>query len=147
MRKVLFLCTGNFYRSRFCEALFNDMASKKPAGWSAFSRGLAIDLADDAVIEHGGEISNHTKERLSELGVSISNTSKKRRALTRFDLNNADIVIAVKEDEHRPMMKESFPDWEDKVNYWDIGDLWHGWTPKKSLEKAEVLVKELYSLL
>ena len=57
------------------------------------------------------------------------------------------IVIAVKEDEHRPMMKESFPDWEDKVNYWDIGDLWHGWTPKKSLEKAEVMVKELYSLL
>ena len=39
--KVLFLCTGNYYRSRFAEMLFNALASRKDLDWTADSRGLA----------------------------------------------------------------------------------------------------------
>jgi protein-tyrosine phosphatase len=39
-RKILFLCTGNFYRSRFAEELFNHLARQKRLDWVADSRGL-----------------------------------------------------------------------------------------------------------
>ena len=35
---VLFLCTGNYYRSRFAEALFNSVARKMNLPWKASSR-------------------------------------------------------------------------------------------------------------
>src|SRR5271169_3864635 len=38
---VLFLCTGNYYRSRFAEILFNSVAGKMGLPWRASSRGLA----------------------------------------------------------------------------------------------------------
>ena len=40
---VLFLCTGNYYRSRFAEALFNSVAGKMGLPWRATSRGLALE--------------------------------------------------------------------------------------------------------
>ncbi|MBN2191381.1 MAG: hypothetical protein JW751_01075 [Polyangiaceae bacterium] len=39
--QVLFLCTGNYYRSRFAEAVFSHGASQRAVGWRALSRGLA----------------------------------------------------------------------------------------------------------
>ena len=40
---VLFLCTGNYYRSRFAEELFNHKAAASGIGWKAQSRALAIE--------------------------------------------------------------------------------------------------------
>src|SRR5579872_4813004 len=42
-KMVLFLCTGNYYRSRFAEALFNSVARKMGLPWRASSRGLALE--------------------------------------------------------------------------------------------------------
>src|SRR6266567_161348 len=42
-RTVLFLCTGNYYRSRFAEVLFNSVAGKMGLAWQASSRGLALE--------------------------------------------------------------------------------------------------------
>src|ERR1700693_5409317 len=42
-KTVLFLCTGNYYRSRFAEVLFNSVAGKMGLPWSASSRGLALE--------------------------------------------------------------------------------------------------------
>ena len=38
---VLFLCTCNYYRSRFAEIVFNHKARKAGLDWQATSRGLA----------------------------------------------------------------------------------------------------------
>ena len=38
-KTVLFLCTGNYYRSRFAEVLFNSLAGKMGLPWKASSRG------------------------------------------------------------------------------------------------------------
>ncbi len=46
---ILFLCTGNYYRSRFAEILFNRLAKSRGLSWKAESRGLALDLATDNV--------------------------------------------------------------------------------------------------
>ena len=42
-KAVLFLCTGNYYRSRFAEVLFNSVAGKLGLPWRASSRGLALE--------------------------------------------------------------------------------------------------------
>src|SRR5689334_1886389 len=42
-KNILFLCTGNYYRSRFAEILFNALASKRGLPWKASSRGLALE--------------------------------------------------------------------------------------------------------
>ena len=41
-KAVLFLCTGNYYRSRFAEILFNSVAGKMSLPWKVSSRGLAL---------------------------------------------------------------------------------------------------------
>jgi protein-tyrosine phosphatase len=42
-KTVLFLCTGNYYRSRNAEVLFNSVAGKMSLPWKASSRGLALE--------------------------------------------------------------------------------------------------------
>src|SRR5229473_3236529 len=42
-KTVLFLCTGNYYRSRFAEVLFNSVAGKMGLPWRASSKGLALE--------------------------------------------------------------------------------------------------------
>ncbi len=42
-KSILFLCTGNYYRSRFAEILFNAVAGKMGLPWKASSRGLALE--------------------------------------------------------------------------------------------------------
>jgi len=143
MKKVLFICTGNFYRSRFCAGLFNHLANKDNIRWKAFSRGLDVKLADEASVAHGGEISKDTKKRLIELGVPLEYAGIKRIPLTVGDLEFADLIYAAMENEHRPMMREQFPEWENRINYWNIGDLPHKWTPNQSLGLAEIMVADL----
>jgi protein-tyrosine phosphatase len=43
VKTVLFLCTGNYYRSRFAEELFNHEAERASLPWIAQSRGLALE--------------------------------------------------------------------------------------------------------
>ena len=54
---VLFLCTGNFYRSRFAEIYFIWLAGREKICWQADSRGLALDP------NNIGPISIHTRNR------------------------------------------------------------------------------------
>ena len=39
--RVLFLCTGNYYRSRYAEEVFNYITKVEGLAWRAFSRGVA----------------------------------------------------------------------------------------------------------
>ena len=43
VKTVLFLCTGNYYRSRFAEELFNHEAGRAGLYWTAQSRGFALE--------------------------------------------------------------------------------------------------------
>jgi protein-tyrosine phosphatase len=92
MKRVLFLCTGNYYRSRFAEHLFNDRARRAGLEWEAGSRALAIERGRDNV----GFMSIHAIEGLAERGVRIS-TERLPLPCTVEDLVSADLAIAVKE--------------------------------------------------
>ena len=64
---VLFLCTGNYYRSRFAEILFNVIASQVELGWRADSRGVALEKG----INNPGPISQDVLVHLKSLGIRI----------------------------------------------------------------------------
>lgn len=135
MREVLFICTGNYYRSRFAEALFNHAAKREGLPWRAFSRGLAIHLAD-------GDLSNHTESALGERGIDLAQTAPTRVSLTEVDLARAHRIVALKRDEHHPMMLKQFPLWADRTTYWAVHDI-DAAEPEQALAEIEILVGDL----
>ena len=64
-KTVLFLCTGNYYRSRFAEALFNSAAGKMGLPWRASSRGLALERG----VNNVGPMAATAVKALEALGV------------------------------------------------------------------------------
>ncbi len=116
---ILFLCTGNYYRSRFAEELFNHLAKQQLPNWSATSRALAIELG----IYNLGPISSHTKKALSDLNIPLAEPIRDPMQVSEADLAAATRVIALKEAEHRAYLTARYPDWPDRVEYWHIHDL------------------------
>ncbi len=117
--QILFLCTGNYYRSRFAEHLFNHHAPEYRIPWHAFSRGLAIELVGDGA----GPISPATLNALSARGIPLNGKIRPPIALTEVDLSSSHHIIALKHAEHHPLMSRKFPGWVDLVEYWHVHDI------------------------
>lgn len=141
MSDILFICSGNYYRSRFAEALFNHNASRRGLPWRAFSRGLATHL-----VRGLGNLSIYTRFALTARGIELRHTGPVPRSLSLEDLERAERSIALKESEHRPLMREQFPDWEDRIEYWAVHDLDFA-APEETLPQVEGLVFEILNSL
>jgi protein-tyrosine phosphatase len=135
MREVLFICTGNYYRSRFAEAVFNHAVRHDGLPWAAFSRGLAIHLVD-------GDLSVHTELALRQKDISLGHTARSREALTETDLQRAHHAVALKRDEHFAMMSAQFPEWAERITYWTVHDI-DQTEPALALAEIEGLVAGL----
>jgi protein-tyrosine phosphatase len=116
-QRLLFLCTGNYYRSRFAEIFFNWQAQCRGLGWTADSRGLALDVCNN------GPISQHTIANLKIRGIESDTCGRSPLPVSEADLAAADWIIAVKEAEHRPLFEAKFPQWTDRVEFWHVHDL------------------------
>jgi predicted translation initiation factor SUI1 len=118
-KTVLFLCTGNYYRSRFAEVLFNSVAEKMDLSWRATSRGLALERG----VNNVGPMAASAVAALKELGIRANDAVARFPAqVTTDDLEEANRVIALKQDEHQPLLQERFPPWADKVEFWHVDD-------------------------
>jgi protein-tyrosine phosphatase len=137
MKRVLFLCSGNYYRSRFAEILFNAHASERGLGWRAESRGLALDR------RNAGPISQYTAAALAARGISWADYLRAPMPVTEADFAAFDRVIAVKEAEHRPVVETCFAGWRQRVEYWCIHDVDCA-TPDEALPQLE---REVLALL
>ncbi len=118
--RVLFVCTGNYYRSRFAEELFNALAERLGLGLSAGSRGLD---AADARRRLPGPIATVALDGLRALGVRPRAARRPPRDLRREDLVHAHVVVALRESEHRGPLEARHPDLAHKVVYWDVPDV------------------------
>lgn len=137
MHKVLFLCTGNYYRSRFAQALFNHLAQERGLNWEAFSRGLWLQPEVNP-----GTLSIHTERELKKRGLALELAGDLPRPLTVDDILAADHIYALKEAEHRPLMQRDFPTYVDRVTYWKVHDL-DAAGPEEALPQIERLVHEV----
>lgn len=116
--QLLFLCTGNYYRSRYAELYFNNLITKSDLQWSAFSRGLATEGSKNI-----GPIAAKVLARLQAQGIEPENPIRYPRQVAQADLELASFVVALHEPEHRPLMQQRFPEWENQITYWRIPDL------------------------
>jgi protein-tyrosine phosphatase len=120
MHRLLFLCTANYYRSRFAEILFNTLAAQRRLDWVGDSRGIATGVGSGNV----GPISEHAINGLQSRGISVEQDFRFPLQLEEQDLRQADLIIALDEQEHRPYMQQRFPDWADRIEYWHVHDLY-----------------------
>jgi uncharacterized protein len=142
VRTVLFLCSGNYYRSRHAEAVFNHEAAAAGLPWRATSRGLALEFGFDNI----GPMSRATQARLVTLGIAHEPYLRLPLRVTADDLSGAHLVVALKEEEHRPMMAERFAKWVDAVEYWMVHDLDCA-GPDVALPQIEQHVRDLVARL
>ncbi len=140
-KTIVFICTGNFYRSRFAEYLFNALAKLNGLHWRATSRGLKT----WAVGAHEGALSEFAAYRLTAMGVPFDGERFPIQLLDA-DLENADLVVALKKAEHHGMMVEQFPAWADRVHYWHVDDMDCA-TADDALPVCEASVKFLVNTL
>jgi protein-tyrosine phosphatase len=117
MKTVLFLCTGNYFRSRFAEIFFNWHATRRALAWRAESRGLALHASNV------GPISRHTLSFLKARGILLDACGRFPVAVSDADFAAAQRVIAVKEAEHRPLVEAQFAKWRERVEYWHVHDV------------------------
>ena len=137
VKTVLFLCTGNYYRSRFAEELFNHHAAHSGLQWRAQSRALAIERGAGNV----GALSRYAIEGLRARRVTPKGGDRFPQQCSLSDLQAADCVVALNDNEHRPLVLERFSGWEARIRYWDIEDV-EFLDPKVALSalEAEVIV-------
>ncbi len=118
-KTVLFLCTGNYYRSRFAEVLFNSVASKMSLPWRASSRGLALERG----VNNVGPMAASAIKALEARGLrAVAEFGRFPIQVTVEDIEAAHWIIALKEAEHLPLLQERFPAWTEKVEFWHVDD-------------------------
>lgn len=140
MKKVLFLCTGNYYRSRFAEVLFNWLAKRHGLDWVADSRGFAPD------VRNVGPISPHSFKDLTRRGIPPESFCRDPKRVEEQDFLESNVIIALKRGEHHSMMMNSFPTWIERVEFWNVHDLDCA-APEQTIADLEMQVTALVKRL
>jgi protein-tyrosine phosphatase len=118
-KTVLFLCTGNYYRSRYAEILFNSVAGKMGLPWRASSRGLALERG----VNNVGPMEVSAVKALEARGLrAVAEFGRFPIQATVQDIEAAHWIVALKEAEHRPLLQERFSAWAEKVEFWHVDD-------------------------
>lgn len=130
--QVLFICTGNYYRSRFSEIYFNHLLGTD----ASFSRGFEVFKA-----RNEGPISRHTSLYLDQLGIAYDSGSFPKQ-LTADDLEKSGLIILLDKKEHLPMYSKYFPERKDDIVYWEFEDIQFQ-SPEDILPMIKNAVEEL----
>ena len=117
--QVLFLCTGNYYRSRYAEEVFNFRAGAESMAWRAFSRGLA----EASSPENVGPMSPFALGALERRMIAPAGATRFPEPCSPADFDQASLIIALKEVEHRPMVERRFPHVAHRIEYWHVDDI------------------------
>jgi protein-tyrosine phosphatase len=117
MFQVLFVCTGNYYRSKFADIYFNHISNLNKNS-KAISRGINIDLKNNI-----GNISGFAFNYLTELDINIPNVER-AKSLVLKDVEQSDLIVGLDYDEHYKFLTSNFPFASNKMMFWKIPDLY-----------------------
>lgn len=106
MPSVLFVCTGNLFRSPLAAALFSRelLIAKPPGEWRAESAGI--------LAQNGKPVPSELVKAAAAVGIDIQNHRSRRVSeslLARFDL------ILVMERGHQEALQAQYPFLEEKI--------------------------------
>ena len=141
-QRVLFLCSGNYYRSRFAEHLFNHLTEAEGLAYRADSAGLW----PECHTHNPGPMSPYTIAALGELGVQLPRVLRAPRDVESTDIERSAITVALKDAEHRPIVAKRFPTLLDRIEFWHVDDVGDA-PPSVALPMIERLVRELVQRL
>jgi protein-tyrosine phosphatase len=139
---VLFLCSGNYYRSRFAELLFNHLIASTGLRYRADSAGLWPNCRAYNV----GPISSDTVTALRQRGVPLPESHRIPRDVTEADIRAAAVTIALKEAEHRKVVATRFPSLLERVEFWHVHDVEDA-PPSEAIPLIETNVRALIARL
>lgn len=120
MQTILFLCTGNYYRSRYAEEFFNHHAERRRLAWRADSRGLAPDMSK---LDNPGPMSAYALATLACRGIAPRAAARAPATVQAADVAVAQRIVALCEREHRPMLQAQHRSWMDQVEYLHVDDI------------------------
>ncbi|MDX1638159.1 MAG: low molecular weight phosphatase family protein [Balneolaceae bacterium] len=143
MKYVLFLCTGNYYRSRMAEELFNFWAGVSDLQWQAHSAGLREDMSKSP---NEGPISQHAVRMLTENGIPVTSSNRYPRSVSEEEIEAHQIVICLHRAEHEPMIQKRFPEHDSEFLFWQVPDV-EVLEPEDAFGRIREEVSRLVSLL
>lgn len=143
MKTTLFLCTGNYYRSRFAEEVFNFQAIEKGIQWRADSAGLKV---KETRHENKGTISPHAMEGFKRFNIEPIQHGREPKDVDETHLRESDLIIATSLAEHKPMIQELIPEYMDKIIFWEVEDIEFE-TPGKALPRLQKAILALVDQL
>lgn len=120
MKNVLFLCTGNYYRSRLAHEYFNYCCSQQQLPYRADSRALSQDLENNSNV---GNLANEVVQILTGLGIVCESQHRPPLSVTANDFATAELVFALDKDEHQSMVESDYLAVKDRIHYLNVGDV------------------------
>jgi protein-tyrosine phosphatase len=119
--RILFLCTGNYYRSRLAEELLRYHANEADFEIECDSAGLG-EIPNPL---NPGPIGVDALRYLQRLGISLSSLARFPKRCTPSELQAADVIVCMNEGEHRPLFEiQAGPFLDHKqVVYWHVPDV------------------------
>ena len=149
--KLVFVCTGNYYRSRFAEFYFNLLCDSFSIKTTVSSRGFEVELSDYVTDKFGQphpltmlEIKKHSNY-ISEQRFSFYR-NKVREPMTQLDFDNNDFIVIMDKDEHEKYLSDyNFN--SEKIVFWEEQDVYLGKTPTECFNGIKIKCESLFMKL
>ena len=140
MYNILFVCTGNIFRSRFAEEVFNHLCKINGVDAIAFSAGLQVGRYKQRKIYWPA------MNELERLKIEPLRSNEDSVHINDIDVSIYDQIICMDEEEHKPMVRSNELLSGFIFQYWNIVDM-----PKvpsdislpRCYKKVETLIDQL----
>ena len=117
MYNILFVCTGNIFRSRFAEEVFNHLCKINGVDAIAFSAGLQVGRYKQRKIYWPA------MNELERLKIEPLRSNEDSVHINDIDVSIYDQIICMDEEEHKPMVRSNELLSGFTFQYWNIVDM------------------------